>query len=371
MPTTKPQLTAWLKDASRTGSELAAAAGKFPETDRLIAAHTLALPATLSTLSHSSDKATRSKVAANPNTPPADYVRLGQQFPNEFLANPALDLLFLENPGLLGELPEALLLRVLKRKACPADFLVWAAGQPTEKVQLAVAMNPKAPAEALDRLRKSAYAKVRESLSAAQSEIDGDPETLFREAVRELLGALTPEEAQEAWAKKYLGLPQFRELSLIARLRIDDADNHVMDMVASVAANPNLPSRLLLPLAQFGGSAVRQSVAENPNTPVAVLQVLREEEARHLDEALLLLRPHGAPVLPEASVLQWLQRLTDFPPVSDYKALAKASRNKNWLMRLGVAIHPRASDAMREWLTADTDADVAAAARKKLSERRS
>jgi predicted DNA-binding WGR domain protein len=43
IPSTKPQLTAWLKDAARTGTELAAAAGRFPETDRLIAAHWVAV----------------------------------------------------------------------------------------------------------------------------------------------------------------------------------------------------------------------------------------------------------------------------------------------------------------------------------------
>jgi len=83
------------------------------------------------------------------------------------------------------------------------------------------------------------------------------------------------------------------------------------------------------------------------------------------------LRPQGKTALPEASLISWLQLLADFPPTPDNKALTKASRNTNWLMRLGVALHPQASDAMLELLSADTDVDVAAAARKKLAERRS
>jgi hypothetical protein len=36
--------------------------------------------------------ATRAKVTANPNTPVDGYVRLGREFPKEFLSNWALDL---------------------------------------------------------------------------------------------------------------------------------------------------------------------------------------------------------------------------------------------------------------------------------------
>ena len=288
MPTSKPQLSAWLKDASRTGSDLAAAAGKFPETERLIAAHTLALSATLSTLSHSSDKATRSKVAANPNTPPADYVRLGQQFPNEFLANPALDLLFLENPGLLGELPEALLLRVLKRETCPADFLVWAAGLPAEKIQLAVAMNPAAPADALERLRKSVHPKVRETVSAASSELQGDPELLFREAVKERLAALTVAEAYSAWGDDDIGLPQFPFLSVQARMRIANLDDYRWGLNGprrvrrALAGNPNAAVALLEILVKDEDEGVRSLTAKNPNTPVASLELLAMDEHKDI-----------------------------------------------------------------------------------------
>ena len=555
--TSKPALLAWAKDPARGPAELAAATGFFPEVDRAIATRVDCPPGVLATLSHSSDKATRAKVTANANTPAWDYVRLGQQFPKEFIANPLLDLLLLENPALLNEVPTALLVQISKKPECPAGFLIWASSHPDKKVQLSVAMNAKAPAEALERLRESAHPSVRESVSSAASGLAADPEMLFREAVRERLAALTPEEVQEAWAKRYIGVPQFRELSLIARLQVADAENHVMPLAGAVAANPNLPVllsvQLLELLAQFGDpsvrasvaqnpntpvavlkalakdkkefvrssvarnpntpvavlealakdkgegvrssvarnpntpvallealakdedwdvrssvaqnpntrvavlealakdkdedvrywvaenpntpvallealakdkdegegvryrvaqnpntpvavletlakdegvrssvagnpntpvallealakdkdSGVRSSVARNPNTPVAVLEALREDEARLFSEALSMLSPRGKPVLPEASICRWLQQLTDFPSTPDNKALTKASRNTNWLIRLGVALHPQASDAMVELLTADTDADVAAAARKKLAERRS
>ena len=85
--TSKSALLAWVKDPARSGAELASATGFFPEADRLIAACVDCPPDVLATLSHSSDKATRAKVTANANTPSTDYVRLGQQFPKEFIAN--------------------------------------------------------------------------------------------------------------------------------------------------------------------------------------------------------------------------------------------------------------------------------------------
>ena len=664
--------TEWVTDPARTGKELANVVGRFAEADRLIAEHPSALPATLSTLSRSSDMATRAKVTANPNTPVDDYVRLGREFPKEFLSNWALALLLLENPAFFQELPDSLLVEVVKNPECPAVFLIWAASQTSEEVQLAVAMNATVPAAALSRLCESAHEAVREAAAAVSAPARNDPELQFREAVRERLSKLDVSDAFTAWNAKDIGLAQFAQLSDAARreitsatmvsqssdsttpkrsrvakpavppevlrslpkdgedavdlpwftvqfgkLREDarealargdflhysgsnpnkavaaerplaavmalcagpfveparikrladssdwlvraavahnrgtpaavrkklkadavplvralaaaapeltadvaadsepsystervvveirarlkkkkgesvrclvaaspqapvqllellakdkeplvrlaiaenpntpvavlealakekdedvrywvalnpntpvavlealakDTDSDVRSSVAlnpntpvallealakdedwdvrrsvalnpntpvallkalakdvyqyvrsSVAQNPNTPVGLLEALAKDKDSGVRSSVAKNPNTPVAVLEALREDEARLFSEALSMLSPRGKPVLPEASICRWLQQLTDFPSTPDNKALTKASRNKNWLIRLGVALHPQASDAMLELLTADTDVDVAAAARKKLSERRS
>ena len=114
-------------DPTLSTESLAALLDKDDVTNRLIARHPKAGAALLEKLSHSSDRTTRALVTANPDTPPAVYLRLGAQFPNEFLANPMLDLLFLEHPALLQELPDNLLVQVLRKPNCPQDFLVWAA----------------------------------------------------------------------------------------------------------------------------------------------------------------------------------------------------------------------------------------------------
>jgi predicted DNA-binding WGR domain protein/3-methyladenine DNA glycosylase AlkC len=393
-PTTKPLLTAWLKDTSRTGAELASAEGRFPETDRLIAAHTLALPETLSKLSHSSDKATRAKVAANPNAPPADYVRLGQQFPKEFIQNPLLDLLLLEQPALLQEVPSALLVQITKRPECPADFLVWAAAHTDQKVQLAVAMNSQAPEVALMRLRQSAHGKVRESVISGHSSQFGDPEILFREAVRERLAALTPEEAKEAWEKKYIGLPQYRELSLRAQVKLADVENQIVPVTAAVAANPSLPLRLLVLLAEYGDSSVRASVAGNPSAPVALVANLLKSLAKDSERSArytAALNPHASietleslasdkdpyvrscvaknPNTPsqlrtmlletlasdtDPYVLRWVAVNPDTPSALRKKLLRILARDTDQLVRGWVAKNPNTPAAMLEALARDT-----------------
>jgi hypothetical protein len=143
------------KDPDTPLETLATLLGQDSATDRLLAKHPRASADLLEKLSHSSDKATGAQVTANPNTPSQTYLRLGAQFPQEFLANPILDLLLIENPALFHELPDTMLVQIMRKPVCPPDFLTWAAAHASDKVQLAVAMNAKAPPEALERLHRS------------------------------------------------------------------------------------------------------------------------------------------------------------------------------------------------------------------------
>ncbi len=68
-------------------------------------------------------------------------------------------------------------------------------------------------------------------------------------------------------------------------------------------------------------------------------------------------------------MLWWIRSLTDLPVTADYKRLTKASRSKEWLLRFGVALHPGATDTTLKLLSADSNADVAGAARMKRGER--
>ena len=91
--------------------------------------------------------------------------------------------------------------------------------------------------------------------------------------------------------------------------------------------------------------------------------------AKDLRETLDILGINGDPNLPEQSLHRWLILLTDFPEMPDKKSLTRASRDKNWLVRLGVTLHPSASDAVLELLSGDSDVDVAGAARLSIAGR--
>ena len=295
---------------------LSALFGNDDKTNRLLAKHPNASSDLLEKLSHSSDKVTRQAVAANPNTPPKTYVRLGQQFPKEFLANPALDLLLLINPALMDEVPEALLVRLLKQVDCPTTMLTWAAAHWREKVQLAVAMNAAASDQALLRLRESRYPAVRQAVEVKPNRTsEQDPEREFVQAVRDRLGSLKPSELLEAWSSGDIGLAQWSALPLSFRLakaanngftpqgvvrglrhesRIHEifreiCFNYLEDsVIRGVAGSPNTPTPILEDLSNTltfrvgDWSRTRHAVAGNPSTPLTILERFSNYDSPYL-----------------------------------------------------------------------------------------
>jgi hypothetical protein len=64
-------------------------------------------------------RAIKQAVVRNPNTPPADLLRLAGRYWAEFLENPVLPLLLLEDPGLLHRLPVRALRTLVRREGMP------------------------------------------------------------------------------------------------------------------------------------------------------------------------------------------------------------------------------------------------------------
>ena len=342
----KSQLLKWAKEATRSAAELSAACGRFPEVDRAVASHPNSNSDALANLSHSSDKATRARVAANPATPPADLVRLGQQFPKEFLENPALDLLMLENPALLEEAPASLLVRLLKSERCPEQFLEWAAGHAEEKVQLAVAMNVATPRMAIALLQRSHHAAVREALEHYEGVTDpsslvNDPEQAFLQALKTRFSNLSPSAASEAFARGDIGLAQYSFLSIAARLTIGGVDWCALEESREVppevltclagdrseafrhvcASNWGASPEMLCALAADDDAWVRSAVAGNPKSSGAVLETLAQD-----DETVVRLAVAGNPFAPIA-VLESLS--DDLDPQVRLRALANLHRLRN------------------------------------------
>jgi len=312
MPTTKPELTAWLKDAYRAGMELAAAVGKFRETDRLIAAHFATLPETLSKLSHSSDKATRAKVAANPNTPQADYVRLGQQFQAQFLSNPLFDALSLENPDFLKDWVASAgpisLLRAVMDPDCPKLLLEHAASLPAENfwdadegpelwglVKWSVALRSDLPTSVAHLLRRDPPPDFDKELPRSRQRTINAFKDWLGQLERFALSGLLVQ------LRETIELPKSSELQISDPFwdgnedaefieSVSDANRHIvlalLGVAEGVARNPNTPSAVLESLAKDKCIDVRCGVAQNPISPVALLEMLARDKALCVRQAV-------------------------------------------------------------------------------------
>jgi predicted DNA-binding WGR domain protein/pentose-5-phosphate-3-epimerase len=358
--------------------------------NRLLARHPRASAELLEKLSHSSDKATRQGVAGNPNTAHEVYVKLGQQFPREFLANPALDLLLMVNPGLMEEVPQALLIRLLKQADCPSSLLSWAAGHTQAKVQLAVAMNAKAPEEALAKLRASQHAAVLEALGAPQCspELAQDPDKAFEQAVKDRLSAMTISELTGAWMGCDIGLAQWQYLPLAFRLKEANGGppdwGAVLSQLVKTTWTPDVilklighesvglvvarhPSTLLAEresvldaLAKDPSEWTRRAIADNPATPAAVLEALAKDPAEWVRSNLAENPSTPVPVLKalandENSSVRFSLVKNPSIPITILEELAK---DKDSGVRQSVALHPSIPLAILEKLSKDKNSGV-------------
>ena len=299
-----------VQDPEASPESLMAMFDKDDATNRLLAKHPKSSPQLLEKLSHSSDKATRQAVTGNPNTPPETFIRLGQQFPKEFLANPALDLLLLVNPALMDEVPDALLIRLLKQADCPGSLLTWAASQWGEKVQLAVAMNANAPEQALQRLRDSEHQAVREAVRVKPStKLLQDPEQAFEQAVRKRLGALKPKELLEAWSFGDIGLAQWSALPLTFRLaKSASVESSPEGLVRGLQHTGRTFEIFREIFANYLKGPVLRRVAGDASTPIPVLDALFKNISEHLWTSSALARNPSSPI----SVLQGLLKTNFF-----------------------------------------------------------
>jgi predicted DNA-binding WGR domain protein len=351
------------QDPEAKPESLMALLDKDDATNRLLAKHPRASGELLEKLSHSSDKATRKGVAGNPNTAPEILVKLGQQFPEEFLSNPALDLLLMINPGLMEEVPQALLTRLLKHADCPASLLNWGAGHPHIKVQLAVAMNAKAPEEALVKLRASHHSPVLEAVNASRSSASlQDPEKAFEQAVIDRLNALTIPELTDAWMGFDIGLAQWPYLPLAFRLSIANGGPPDWDSVIAKIVKTTWTPEVILKL--IGVESAGPCLVRDSGIPQSMRDAVLESLAKDSDESrrrIAAINPstpvEALEVLAKDSVT-FVRRTVAENPATSITALETLAEDWNSSVRSGVASNPAVTETILEALAKDTDSSV-------------
>lgn len=135
---------------------LAELVGMSTELARAVATNPNAPSKLLEKLSKLDDLETRRNVALNPNTATNILFKLGKDFPEEFLNNPILGLLLLENPNFLESIPANTFIELLQVGNVPL-FVEWGLRAPTSNPNytnwhLAIASNPNTTKEVLLQL---------------------------------------------------------------------------------------------------------------------------------------------------------------------------------------------------------------------------
>ncbi|WP_310484601.1 hypothetical protein [Chamaesiphon sp. VAR_48_metabat_403] len=123
-------------------------------------------PQLLRKLGTAADCQLRQLVAGNPNTPLDLLWQLGIDFPEVILANPIFELLQIEQPHLVAQIPAATLTSLLQCEGVPKRFMEYAVNQQDYSLWLAVAYNPHTPGELLENLARKSRAQDRELIRA-------------------------------------------------------------------------------------------------------------------------------------------------------------------------------------------------------------
>ena len=134
------------------------------EQARQLAKGETTAPEVLAQLATNEDRETRRSVAENPNTPTGILLKLGAEFPEELLNNPIFDLLLLEKPNLIEDIPIKTLRNLIKQDNVPESFIIECAERESdEDLLLAMTVNPTISRSVLEKLHQSKFGEVSEA----------------------------------------------------------------------------------------------------------------------------------------------------------------------------------------------------------------
>jgi hypothetical protein len=122
-------------------------------------------PERLALLAHHEDSIVREAVAQNPNTPLQVLYSLAEYYPQDFLQNPLLPLLLLENPNLWESFPEKTSLVLLKLDNLSKDALLSFSRHSSKEVRYEVSDHTQVSSEALSLLSRDKEILVRRGVA--------------------------------------------------------------------------------------------------------------------------------------------------------------------------------------------------------------
>ncbi|MGF1992244.1 MAG: hypothetical protein RMY62_030850 [Nostoc sp. ZfuVER08] len=309
---------------------------------QLVAADSSTEPELLRELALFTDQKTRQAVASNSNTPPDVLLKLGAEFPCEFLSNLVFPLLLLENPNLVAEIPLPTLQSILRLENVPIYILEQAAEKADLEVQLALVKNVQTSKGVLNRLAQSRHSQV---VDAARLHITyaGELTQKYEEKITQVIQGIIATSKVHTTSFTVLAqicpIPEF-----IVEYWVKDSHyrDHLCRKIAySTATFPSI----LQQLAYHPDGYTKVGAVQNPNTPVETLRQLAREQ--------------------DLGLLKIVTRNPNIP--SDI--LESLSQNPDQTVRIQVAQHPNTPLAVVKELVNDTDMHVANAATEVIREK--
>jgi hypothetical protein len=311
----------------------------------LEAGDVLTSPARLGVLSVHRDAVIRQAVAANPNAPMRVLERLSVAFPNAFLSNPILDLLALENPNWITDLPAWARSPLLSCEDAPEGFLRWAEQFGNDEALLAVCANRGALQAMLVRLCDHHDAGVAR---AAQLHVNSARKEAEPMTISQILQDETLErdsETLKALLVVNLATPEVLEVL---------ATDNDADVRKGVAQHTGVPSSLLEKLAADDDEDVRTMARANLRGTGERFELVARLEAGETNLT--------ANELEQASdVGVWAFKLAVQQANAPLMLLERAANDDDWRVREAAARNPNLSGELLEKLALDSDRDVRAA----------
>jgi bacterioferritin-associated ferredoxin len=310
-----------------------------------------AMPSLLRRLASHGDPAVRQAVAANPNTPTDALYRLAVRHPDAFLDNPLLELLILENPNLLAEMPSYARSSLLACENAPEAFLEWS--EKWNEGLMAVLTNPNVPKAMIERLvehtdeRVANTAKLHVNADGefTGGELEGDVMVAATEAMSRAMLDRDGEAIKDLFAVKAVPVWALEVLC-------SDSD---AELRALAASHPDAPPSVLEKLAVDEEETVRQRAVAHKNAPTGWVQ--RYGQLEMMDTNLA---PNTVERLAQAGA--WARKLAARHPNAPLALIVRCSTDEDWRVREAAAQNPHLPPETLEQLSCDTDRDVRAAA---------
>lgn len=325
-----------------SGERLKKLAALNNELAQIVASNIAAPPELLEELASHESKAVRKAVTANPNTPTKILLKLGVYFPQELLANPAFNLLALEDINIVQNITLDTLSSLIQQPRIPRFILDYAANHKDKIIAYMARMSVVISGELTEKWHEEAKIIIRETplkydiLNLDFDNKEFEKNIIASQLLTNFIEFIPSIIFNNLEFRNNLGKNHNTKPTLLRQLA-HDSTRWIRN---SVAKNPNTPLDVLELLSRDRNYMVRRDVVDNPNTPVEIIESLANDSS--------------------TEVRMWVGRNPKTPP----DKLELLANDRSERVRMQVAGNPKTPIDKLELLVNDDDFQVSRLAAK-------